>query len=110
MTSNLLVLFLLTISFSASSQTTAKTKDKLKLTYYYVGEGCPFCIDEHPEKEFGFTIKCVGCIMTDTIEKNNKAVTLQLDKKYGQCWTSNYVKTYCDNIQLDSKDKKSKSK
>jgi hypothetical protein len=110
MKSNFLIVFLLTISLFASSQTSSVAIKKLKLTYYYVGEGCPFCINEHPEKEYGFIIKCVGCIMADTTENNNNAVTLQLDKKYGQGWTSNYIAKYCEDIKTKSEDKKAKSK
>jgi hypothetical protein len=71
---------------------------KPQLTYYYVGDGCPSCNDEHPEKVFGFVIECVGCITNDSIKKHNSFVINQLDVVYGPGWTLNYVNSYCDNI------------
>ena len=110
MTSKILTIFLLTISLSAFSQTKSKTTKKPKLTYYYVGDGCPFCIEENTGEQFGLTIKCIGCQMTDTTKKHNESVMQQLDKKYGQGWTSNYIIAICDNVPINSEDKKVNSK
>lgn len=92
----IIFIFLLTSSFSLYSQT--KTTDKKELTYFYVGDGCPFCNTDHPEKVYGFIIECVGCIMTPEIKKNNNKVIQTIDKKRGQGWTGKYIKTYCDNV------------
>ncbi len=98
-------LFLLFCSFSGFSQKVNKTIDTTQITYFYVGDGCPFCNDEHKERKYGFTIKCVGCEVTPEIESNNKITIKKLDKKYGQGWTRNYLKTYCNNASINEKKK-----
>jgi hypothetical protein len=67
------------------------------LTYFYVFQGCPPCNREHPEKQYGFKIKCVGCNMTQEIKDHNLKIIQTLDKKYGQGWTEKYLKSYCES-------------
>lgn len=98
----LLVIFLLTAA-SAFSQT--NYSDTTRHTFMLVGPACPVCNDKHPENKFDFIIKCVGCITTPEIEANNKLVIQYMDKKYGQGWTKNYLKTYCQDFPINQ-DKK----
>ena len=88
-----------TIIFSGINcfgQTNTKEKNKQKLIYYYIGEGCPFCNDKHPESMYGFLIECIGCIGSEKTTKNNKKTIEILDKKYGIGWTEKYIKNYCE--------------
>ncbi|MGB4930040.1 MAG: hypothetical protein WBP43_08725 [Chitinophagales bacterium] len=98
---------LLSLSQTSYGQTDStahkNNKDSLEnisLIYFYVGDGCPFCNLDHPETKYGFKIECVGCNMTKEIEDNNIKVSKALDKKYGNRWTEEYIRSYCESMDL----------
>lgn len=98
---------LLSLSQSSYGQTDStahkNNKDSLEnisLIYFYVGDGCPFCNLDHPETKYGFKIECVGCNMTKEIEDNNIKVSQILDKKYGNRWTEEYIRSYCESMDI----------
>lgn len=64
------------------------------LVYMLLGDGCPFCNIYHPEKKFGFTIECVGCMETKKITENNIRVSRILNLKYGRGWLEKYLQEY----------------
>ena|SRR5688572_7855152 len=83
---------------TASSKMGISLHDQTTLTYFYVGDGCPFCNIDHPEMKYGFRIECVGCHVTKDIEDNNFKVAQTLDKKYGSGWTEKFIRSYCDKM------------
>jgi len=102
---------IMTQVYSCSSQTSIIKPENLQqndtslMTYYFVGTGCPFCNRDHKEIIYGFKIICVGCNMTNEIERNNLEVTHSLDLKYGQGWTDNFLSHYCEKESLNFIDK-----
>jgi hypothetical protein len=94
MISRILATMFCVLHFCSFSQ---KSESKL-LKYYYADWGCPSCNEQHPENVYGFTIECIGCIITDSIRIHNEQVVRKLDGKYGSGWTSNYLSAYCENI------------
>src|SRR3972149_9295606 len=65
---------------------------KDSLTYFWVGRACPAFMNT--EYKYGFKIKCVGCILTKKISKNNNRVERKIDKVYGKNWFQNNRKYF----------------
>ena len=97
-------------SINASSQTDSTRNDNDELTYFYVDWGCPTAFKNHPEKEYGFLIKCAGCEMTDEIERNNKKVISKIDMVKGKGWTEMYIRSLVQERRVIEDDKQKRPK
>lgn len=83
------------ISNSLHSQDSTASQ-KQPIVYYYIGKERPRCLDDHPEKKYGFIIEWVGGIADDELLRLNQQVVDAMDKKKGKNWTKNYIATYCN--------------
>lgn len=63
---------------------------KKNLTYYWSGIACPPL--KNTEFLFGFKIICTGCIVTRSIERNNRHVVKKVNKVYGKNWFEENVR------------------
>lgn len=86
---NFRILYLIALThlilFTASGQDNRIQKLKNKnLTYYWVGKFCPTFPNTY--LRYGFKMKCIECIQTMAISRNNKRTVRKINKVFGKGW------------------------
>jgi hypothetical protein len=90
----ILFIFLLQLAFAQADTINRKTAlvAKKRLTYFWIGRGCPDFIDT--KSKYGFNIKCKGCRKTLIIVAHNRRVIAKLNRVYGENWFEKNIENF----------------